>query len=456
MSILIKNGRVIDPVNKIDAQMDILIEQHKISRVAKQINFSADTLIDATNKIVAPGIVDMHVHLREPGREDKETVGSATAAAAKGGVTTVLAMPNTYPAMDCAEHIELLQGIINKTAVVNVFICGTITKNRQGQELSDILVLKKIGAVAISDDGCSVDSAELMFEAFKKAKQAGILIICHSEDKNLSGNGVINLGFNSTRLGLRGISNESEYKRVSRDIELAERSGSPVHIAHVSCRESVDIIAAAKHKGIQVTCETAPHYFSLTEEDIVDYDTNMKVNPPLRTKNDLVAIKAGLKNMVIDAIASDHAPHTENEKDIEFDRAEFGKIGLESGLAISIMELIDKKILNWSELVEKLAVNPAKILGIDKGTLSVGAPADIMIVDANKEFVLDKKSIASKSKNSPFIGKIVKGSVEYTICNGKIVYQNKSSPCSAMDSALASGANGTGSTPVRGINKSLC
>jgi len=424
MSILIKNGRVVDPANKIDAVLDIFIQDNKISRVAKDIQAQAETIIDAGNKIVAPGIVDMHVHLREPGREDKETIASATAAAAKGGVTTVLAMPNTQPAMDCVENIELLQGIINKSALVNVFVCGTITKGRLGKELSEIAALKKIGAIAISDDGCSVDSDELMFEAFKKAKKAGLLTICHCEDKKLSGKGIINLGFNSTRLGLRGISNESEYKRVSRDIELAAKCGASVHIAHVSCRESVGIIAAAKKKGVKVTCETAPHYFALTDEDIVDYDTNMKINPPLRTKKDVAAIKAGLKNMVIDAIASDHAPHTENEKEIEFDRAEFGKIGLESGLAVSIMELIDKKILSWQELVGKIAVNPAKILEIDKGTLSVGADADIIIVDADREFVLEKKRIVSKSKNSPFIDRTVKGLVEYTICNGKVVYKS--------------------------------
>jgi dihydroorotase len=264
-----------------------------------------------------------------------------------------------------------------------------------------------------------------MLQALKDATHAGVLTICHCEDKKLSGKGVINLGFNSTRLGLRGISNASEYKRVSRDIELASQANAPVHIAHVSCQESVDIIAAAKKKGIKVTCETAPHYFALTEDDIVDYDTNMKINPPLRTKKDLLAIKDGLKNMTIDVIASDHAPHTENEKDIEFDRAECGKIGLESGLAVSNMELIDKNVLSWPELVEKMSLNPAKILGIDKGTLSVNADADIIIVDANKEFVLEKKKIVSKSKNSPFIGRMVKGLIEYTIFNGKIIYQDK-------------------------------
>ncbi|MFA5350730.1 MAG: dihydroorotase, partial [Candidatus Omnitrophota bacterium] len=357
------------------------------------------------------------------GREDKETVATGTSAAAKGGVTTVLAMPNTNPAVDCIEVIELLKEIIREGAKVNVLICGTITKGRMGKELSDIAALKKNGAYAISDDGCSVDSDVLMLEAFKKARQSAILTICHCEDKKLSGKGVINLGFNSTRLGLRGISNESEYNRVARDVELAEKANAAVHIAHISCRESVEIIARAKRKGIKVTCETAPHYFSLTDDALLGYDTNMKMNPPLRSPEDLEAIKQGLKDGTIDAIASDHAPHTENEKDIEFERAEFGKIGLESGVSVSIMELIDKKVLNWIELVEKIALNPAKILGINKGTLSVGADGDLVIVDADKEFVLEKKNIVSKSKNSPFIGRTVKGLVEYTICNGKVVYK---------------------------------
>ncbi len=423
MSILIKGGRVIDPANKIDAMLDILIEDNKISRVAKNIKAQADSIIDATNKIVAPGIIDMHVHLRQPGREDKETVATATAAAAKGGVTTVLAMPNTNPAMDCAESIELLKGIISKSAKVNVLICGAITRGRLGKELSEIAALKKNGVYAISDDGCSVDNDELMLEALKEAKQAGILTICHSEDKKLSGKGVINLGFNSTRLGLRGISNESEYKRVARDIELAEKSGAAVHIAHLSCRESVEIIAKAKKKGIKVTCETAPHYFSLTEDALLGYDTNMKMNPPLRSKEDLVAIKQGLKDGTIDAIASDHAPHTENEKDIEFERAEFGVIGLETELAVAVTELIHSKVLDWGKLFEKFSLNPARILGIDKGTLSEGKAADIVVISSEEEWEVRKSGLISKSKNCAFLGCTLKGAADYTICNGKIVYK---------------------------------
>lgn len=423
MSILIKYGRVIDPANKIDAVMDILIENNKISKAAKNINSRADIVIDARNKIVAPGIVDMHVHLREPGREDKETIASATAAAAKGGVTTVLAMPNTNPAMDCVESLELLKGIINKSAKINVLTCGTITKERLGKELSDIPGLKQSGVCAISDDGCSVDNDILMLEALKKAKQNNLLTICHSEDKKISGQGTINLGFNSTRLGLRGISNASEYNRVARDIELGEKSGAAVHIAHISCRESVEIIAQAKKRGVKVTCETAPHYFSLTQDALLEYDTNMKMNPPLRNKEDLAAIKQGLKNGVIDAIASDHAPHTENEKEIEFERAEFGVVGLETELAVSITELIDALVLDWPELVEKFCFNPAKILGIAKGNLSEGKVADIIIISPEEKWKVEKTGLISKSRNCAFLGRILSGVVHYTICNGKIVYQ---------------------------------
>ena len=423
MSILIKNGRVIDPANKIDGILDILVEDNKVTQVAQGIKFGADTVIDASNKIIAPGIIDMHVHLREPGREDKETVATATAAAAKGGVTTVLAMPNTQPAMDCPENIELLKKIIIQDAKINVLICAAITRGRLGQELNDVAALKKTGVYAISDDGCSVDNDALMLEAFKQAKQAGLLTICHSEDKKLSQKGVINLGFNSTRLGLRGISNASEYTRVKRDIGLAQRANAAVHIAHVSCRESVEIIAQAKKKGIKVTCETAPHYFALTEDVLLGYDTNMKMNPPLRSKEDLSAIKQGLKDGIIDVIASDHAPHTENEKDIEFERAEFGVVGLETELSVSITELLDKKILSWTELIEKLCLNPAKILGIDKGRLTPGSIADMIIISDQETWKVAKQNLISKSKNSAFLQQSLKGLIDYTICDGKVLYK---------------------------------
>ncbi|MDP8229515.1 MAG: dihydroorotase [Candidatus Gorgyraea atricola] len=421
MKILIKGGLVIDPVNKIEKVMDVLIIGDKISRVADTIKVDAEKTIDAKGKIVMPGIVDMHVHLREPGREDKETVASGTKAAAKGGVTTVLAMPNTTPAIDSTENVELLKNIINKTANVNVLIAGAITMGRNGKKLCDIAALKKAGAVAISDDGLSVDDGELMLKALKDSKKEKMLVVCHSEDKSLSGRGMINRGFIATRLGMRGISGESEHKRVERDIKLAEKSGAAVHIAHVSCKESVEIIRKAKKKGIKVSAETAPHYFSLSEDDLIDYNTNMKINPPLRAKEDVSAIKQGLKDGAIDAIASDHAPHTENEKDIEFEYAALGSIGLETELAVAIKELISPGILSWSDLVRKMSSNPSKILRIDKGTLSVGAIADVIIVSPEKEWVVKKKHFLSRSKNSAFLGRKLKGIVEYTICKGKVV-----------------------------------
>jgi len=422
MKILIKNGRVIDPSNNIDGLFDILVDNAKISRVAKGISIAADKIIDAKGKIVMPGIVDMHVHLREPGREDKETIATGTRAALKGGVTSVLAMPNTQPAIDCVDNAQFLKLIIDKTAKANVFICAAITKERLGQELVDIAKLKKEGAVAISDDGASVDNDELMLKALKKAKEQDILVISHCEDKSLSNCGVVNLGFISTRLGLRGIPSESEYERVQRDILLAQKAKARIHIAHISCKESVELIAKAKNKGIELTAEVTPHHFSLCEESVLGFDTNMKMNPPLRSLKDKEALREGLRNGVIDVIASDHAPHTENEKEIEFDRAEFGVVGLETELAASITELIKTGLLAWPELVKKLCLNPAKILGISKGALGVGSDADIIVVSPDKEWIVNKEGMASKSKNSAFLGKKLTGAIEWTICNGDIAY----------------------------------
>ena len=423
MKLLIKNGHVVDPANNLDGAWDVLIEGTKITKVAANIKNGADKIIDAAGMIVIPGIVDMHVHLREPGQENKETVASGTAAALKGGVTSLLSMPNTLPAIDSTEHIKLLKGIIEKTAKVKVYIAGAITKDREGETLTDFAKLKKEGALAITDDGASVDNDALMLEAFKKAKKAGILVVCHCEDKSLSGKGMVNRGIIATRMGLRGISNESEYLRIERDIALAAKADAVVHIAHVSCKESVELIAKAKLKGVRVTAETCPHYFTFTEEAVLGYDTNFKMNPPLRSSADRQAIREGLSRGIIDVISSDHAPHTENEKDIEFDRAEFGVIGLETELAATITELIDKKVLDWPALVRALCVNPAKVLGIDKGTLGAGKDADIVIVDPHKEWLVAKEDFLSRSKNSPFIEKKLKGVVQYTLYNGRVLYR---------------------------------
>lgn len=425
MKLLIKNGYVVDPANKISEIRDILVENSKISQISKSISVKANRVIDAVGKIVMPGIIDMHVHLREPGREDKETIFSGTKAALKGGVTSVLAMPNTTPAIDCAQEVRRLRNIIKDTAQANVFISAAISKGRLGEELSEIIKLKKAGVIAITDDGSSVENGALFLKAMQKAKTQKILVICHCEDRALSAAGVVNLGVVSTSLGLRGIPKEAEYKIIKRDIELAKRSGAKVHIAHVSCQESIEIIAQAKKKGIFVTAETAPHYFSLSQEDLSEYDTNMKMNPPLRSCADREAIKQGLKDGTIDVIASDHAPHTENEKDIEFDRAEFGVIGLETELAVAITELVNQKVLNWLQLAEKFTLNPAKILGIDKGMLSHGKDADLVIFSPEKEWLVKKEEIVSKSKNSPFLNRKLKGVVRYTILAGKVAYDSE-------------------------------
>ncbi len=422
MKLLIKNGHVVDPANKINGKADILIDRGRIVDLGPNLKTAGAKIIDAVGKIVMPGLVDMHVHLRQPGREDKETVKTATLAAARGGVTTLLSMPNTTPAIDCAENVRLLQAIIKKDACVDVLIAASITIAREGKQLTDIAQLKKEGVLAITDDGSSVDNSELMLEALKQAQANKLLVIAHCEDKSLSKDGVVNLGIIATRMGLRGISRESEYKRIERDIALAKKAKAKLHIAHVSCRESVEIVRQAKKQGLAISCETAPHYIALTDKDVVMFDPNRKINPPLRSAQDQKALLQGLKSSTIEVIASDHAPHTENEKDIEFDRAEFGTIGLETELAVAITELVHKKILNWSQLVQVLSLNPAKILGINKGSLSIGAAADVIIVDPGKEWTVSKEGIVSKSKNSAFLGRKLKGVVEYTIYQGQIIY----------------------------------
>ncbi|MFA5090235.1 MAG: dihydroorotase [Candidatus Omnitrophota bacterium] len=423
MKTLIKNGYVIDPANGICGIRDILIDGKVISKVSENIRSAADVTIDASGRIVMPGLVDMHVHLRQPGREDKETIYSGTKAALKGGVTSLLAMPNTQPPMDSAVNIKLLKGILKKDAQANVFICAAITKGRQGKEVSDISGLQQEGVVAVSDDGSSVDDKEVMAEALKKAGLNKVLVICHSEDKALSSGGMVNLGIISTRMGLRGMADEAEYKRVARDVELAKEYSCPLHLAHISSQESVKIISLAKKKGVRITAEATPHHLSLNEEAVLGYDTNFKMNPPLRSKEDVQALKKGLKEGIIDVIASDHAPHTENEKEIEFERAEFGVIGLETILAVGITELVEPGFLDWPSLVEKLALNPARILGIDKGTLSPGKDADLVIIDKEKEWLVEREGLISKSRNCPFLGRKLKGKVEYTFLGGKIAYK---------------------------------
>jgi dihydroorotase len=418
---LIKNGHVVDPANNIDAAMDVLVSDGKIEKVEKNITATDAQIIDATGRIVAPALVDMHTHLREPGREDEETVLTGTRAAVKGGYGSIACMPNTEPALDNPAVIRSLKEIIEKSALCNVFIIGATTEGRVGKRPTDFHKMKKEGVVAVSDDGSSIEDDSVMAEALAQSKEEGLLVIEHCEDKRLSAGGVMNQSFTATKLGLRGISAASEYEVVARVVELAKKASGPVHIAHVSTKGSVDIIRKAKAAGVKVTAETAPHYFALTEECCAAYDSNAKMNPPLRSKEDVAAIKEGLKDGTIDAIATDHAPHTDNEKDVEFDYAPFGIIGLETALSLSIMELVETGVLSLGALIAKMSANPARILGIKRGTLKPGSPADIAVIDPKKEYTYTKDSIESKSKNSPFINWILKGRAETVFVGGRPV-----------------------------------
>lgn len=423
MRILIKEGFIISPADNLEAKKDILIEEGKFLSIEEKIEDNkADKVILAKGKIVLPGLIDLHVHLREPGREDKETIFTGTLSSAKGGFTKILAMPNTEPPIDSSQNVRWLREIIKKDAWVDVLISSCITLKREGRELVNLEELKKEGVVAITDDGSSVNDHQLLLQALKEAKRLGLLAILHCEDKQLSDKGLVNLGIISTRLGLRGIPTEAEYKRIERDIKLAQEADTSVHITHVSCKESVEIIAKAKKKGVRVTCDTAPHYFALSEDELLDFDANKKINPPLRTKEDVLAIKEAIKGGIIDCIASDHAPHTEHEKEIEFENACFGTIGLETSLAVAIKELIEPKIISWQKLVELFYVKPAKILNLDKETFKANKTATLIVLNPNKEWTVKKEDFLSRSKNSAFLGKTLKGRVEYTIYKGKIIY----------------------------------
>lgn len=420
MRILIKGGRVIDPANRIDAEKDIYLEEGVIKKVGINLKINKPNIkvIDARGKLVVPGLIDMHTHLREPGREDEETIASGTRASCKGGFTSICCMPNTHPVTDNQAQVELILSKAQKEGWVNVFPIGAITKGTQGEELSPIGELKKAGVVGISDDGQPVTNSLIMRRALEYSKMFKLPVIAHCEDKNLSANGLMNEGYISTILGIRGIPRQAEEIIVARDIELAAMSGGYLHIAHVSTEGSVQLIRRAKKMNIKITAETAPHYFTLTEDAVRTYNTNTKINPPLRTKNDVKAIKKALQDGTIDCIASDHAPHLEEEKNQEYELAPFGIIGLETTLPLVMTELVAAKVLTLREAIKKMTVNPARILHLNKGTLSPGADADITIIDPR----LRKKveSFESQSKNSPFLGQSLRGFAVSTIVGGRI------------------------------------
>ena len=419
--ILIKGGRVIDPANRVDEILDVLIENSKIALVGKGLDSSGAHVIDATGKIVAPGLIDMHVHLREPGREDEETIESGTLAAAKGGFTSILCMPNTDPPGDHASVIEMILEKAKAKGKISVLTAGAITKNLKGEELSEMADLAAAGARAFTDDGNPIMNAEVMRRALEYTKMFNAPIISHPEDKNLSALGQMNEGYYSTLLGLKGIPGASEEVMVARDLILAEKSGGRLHLAHVSTKGSVDLVREAKKRGLKVTCEVAPHHFSLTDRELTTFDTNLKMKPPLRSQEDVLALNQGLRDGTIDVIASDHAPHAAYEKEREFDYAPFGIIGLETTLPLVLTKLVEEKVLSLSEALAKLTVNPAKILNIARGEISIGGRADVCVFDPQVKVKVDANRIASKSRNSPFIGWELKGKVTHVVAEGNLV-----------------------------------
>jgi dihydroorotase len=425
MELLIKGGRVIDPAQQIDEKLDIRIENGTIKELGKKLAAGKSCeVIDASRLIVTPGLIDMHVHLRDPGLEYKEDIVTGTRAAAAGGFTSVACMPNTSPVNDNKAVTTYIIAKAKAEGFVNVFPVGAITQGSKGEKLAEMGDLKEAGCVAVSDDGRPLCNPELMRRALEYAKGMEIPLISHAEDLDLSGVGLMNDGFTATELGLKGIPWVAEDAATARDVFLAEFTNSPIHIAHVSTKGAVRIIRDAKARGVKVTCETAPHYFTLTEDAVRGYNTNAKMNPPLRTSDDVAAIKAGLADGTIDAIATDHAPHHSDEKDVEFALASNGIIGLETALPLSLT-LVQEKALNLQALISKLSLNPARILGLNRGTLEAGAIADLTIIDPEREWTVDAAKLASKSKNSPFLGTTMKGQAAYTIVSGKIIHKNQ-------------------------------
>jgi dihydroorotase len=422
LKIVIKNGRVIDPASKVDEALDVLIEDDTIADISHNIAARDDYgVIDASGCLVLPGLIDMHVHFREPGREDVETIYGGSKVAARSGFTSVCTMPNTDPVIDNQALVRFIKLEAEK-GPINVFPIATITKGMKGEEISEMGELISAGAVGFSDDGLPVMSSILMRRALEYSRMFDVPIIAHSEDLELTDEGIMNEGKNSTLLGLKGIPRESEEVMIARDVILTRLTGGRLHVAHVSSGGSVEIIRRAKSDGIKVTCETAPHYFSLTDDAVAEYLSMAKMKPPLRTEDDRKAIIEGLKRGIIDVIATDHAPHSPNEKMQELEYAPFGIVGLETAVPLIITILVRENGFSYAEAFEKVTVNPARILKIDRGELKIGKVADVTIIDPEKKVTITEDFMLSKCKNSPYIDKELYGSVEYTLCNGNVVH----------------------------------
>lgn len=420
MKLLVKNGTVVTEKGEIKA--DLLVENGKIAKIASKIEENCKT-IDASGKHVLAGLIDMHVHLREPGFEGKEDIESGSKAAVKGGVTQVCCMPNTNPVCDNAVVASYIKHRAQEVNLCKIHPIGAITKGQQGESLSDIGKMKAAGVVALSDDGKSVDNSLIMRLAMEYAADFGLRCLCHCEDKSLVDGGVVNEGYNSTLMGLKGSPRAAEDIMIARDIALSESLGIPVHICHVSTYSGVEIIRNAKARGVKVTAETCPHYFILTDDIITDYDTDTKVNPPVREEKDKNAIIAGLKDGTLDCIVTDHAPHSLKDKQVEYNLAAFGISGIETSFALSYTYLVKSGVMSLCELMDRMSSSPAKILGLEGGVIEEGAPADLVIADLAEKYVIDPAKFLSKGKNTPFKGFEVYGAIKYTLVDGAIKYK---------------------------------
>ena len=430
MSTFIKNGHLVDVEAGRDGIFDLLInDEGKVEKVGEKGSLDSfvkenTDIIEATGKYVLPGFIDLHVHFREPGGEYKETIKTGSMAAARGGYTTVVTMPNTKPVMDTVEHLNLQLEAIKKDAVINVIPSGTVTMGQEGKILSDMEGMKKAGIVAISEDGKSVMDPDILRKGLIEAARLELPFFDHCEDAELVHGGVMNAGEKAEELGMPGITNEVEDSIAKRDIEIAEEVGATIHLCHCSTRATVKFVKAAKEKGLPVSAEVCPHHFTLTDEDIREDDANYKMNPPLRSRADVEALKEGLKSGIMGMISTDHAPHSKEEKEKSIKNAPFGIVGLETAFALTVTELLGE-YLDMQSLVERMSLTPAKLLKNGKGTLKEGAIADLVIADINEEYIIDSDKFLSKGKNTPFNGKKVRGKILYTLCNGKVVFKEE-------------------------------
>lgn len=424
MSLLIKNGRIIDPDTRLDEICNLYIDGDKIVKVEKNLEMDAEKVIDASGCYVMPGLIDLHVHLRDPGLTYKEDIETGSLAAARGGFTTIVAMPNTKPPIDSPDRVSYVHVKASQCSPIHILQTGCVTRGMKGEEPADIRGMVQAGIPAVTEDGKSVMNAKIYKEAMELAKECNIPVFAHCEDINLVHGGCMNAGEHSKAWGLPGITNAVEDVIVARDILLADEVGVPLHLCHCSTKNCYTIVKKAKEEGVRVTAEVCPHHFTLTSEDMVEGDTNYKMNPPLRTREDLEYLLKGLKEDVFDIISTDHAPHSREEKQNGMKKAPFGIVGLETSVALTITQLVKTGIITPMQMAEKMSGNPAKVIHQEsKGSLAAGKDADITIIDPDAAYTIDPATFVSKGKNTPFGGKKVYGKVTCTICGGKVVYQ---------------------------------